>query len=109
MPTPTILVATWADGLFRVAGTTVRQELSDRSVRSLAADEHGRVLAIVGQHSLWRRSSDGEWAEIARSEFELSCCTPIGDAVFVGTDDARILRLDPEGPLRQLTGFDAVQ
>jgi hypothetical protein len=108
MPTPSILVATWGNGLFRVTGETVHQELADQSVRSLVADGHGRVLAIVGQHSLHRRSSDGEWSEIAKSDFELSCCVPIGDVVFLGTDDARILRVDPDGTQQILTGFDAV-
>jgi len=108
MPTPSILVATWGSGLFSIAGNTVHQELADRSVRSLAADGHGGVLAIVGRHSLCRRSSDGEWTEIAKSEFELSCCVPVGNVIFVGTDDARILRVDPDGTQQRLMGFDAV-
>jgi hypothetical protein len=108
MPTPSILVATWGNGVFTVTGKIVRQELADQSVRSLASDGHGRVLAIVGRHSLCRRSSDGEWTEIVKSDFELSCCVPIGNLVFVGTDDAHILRVDPDGTQRCLTGFDAV-
>jgi hypothetical protein len=109
MPMPTLLVATWDNGLFSVAGNIVRQELTDQPVRSLVDDGNGRVLAIVGGHSLCRRSPDGEWTEIARSEFKLSCCVPIGNVVFVGTDDARILRVHPDGALECLTGFDAVE
>jgi hypothetical protein len=109
MPTPSILVATWDNGVFNVTGKMVEHELADRPVRSLTADGLGRVLAIVGGHSLYRRSSDGEWTEIAKSEFDLSCCVPIEDAVFVGTDDARILRVDLDGAQRCLTGFDAVE
>ena len=101
-----ILVATWDNGLFSVTGKMVHQELADQSVRSLVADGRGRVLAIVG-HSLCRRSSDGEWTAIAKSEFELSCCVAIGNVVFVGTDDAHILRVDPAGAQQCLTGFDA--
>jgi hypothetical protein len=108
MPTPSILVATWDKGLFSVTGKTVLQELADQSVRSLVADEGGRVLAIVGGRSLCRRSSDGEWTAIAKSEFPLSCCVPIGNVVFAGTDDAHILRVDPDGAQQRLTGFDAV-
>jgi len=106
---PSILVATWDDGLFRVTGDTVHQELADRSVRSLVADEHGRVLAVVGGHALCRRSSDGEWTEIAKSESELSCCVPIGDVVFMGTDDASIVRVGPDGAEERLTGLDVVE
>ena len=108
MPTPSILLATLGNGLFSVTGNVVHQELADRSVRSLADDGHGRVLAIVGGHSLSRRSPEGEWTEIATSEFPLYCCVPIGDVVFVGTDDAHILRIDPDGTQQRLTGFDAV-
>jgi hypothetical protein len=108
-PPPSILVATWGDGLFSVTGKAVHQELADQTVRSLTADGRGNVLAIVGRHSLRRRSSDGDWTEIARSEFDLSCCVPIGDVVFVGTDDAHILRVDPEGTQRRLMGFDAME
>ena len=108
MPTPSILVATWGDGLFTVTGKTVHQELANQSVRSLVADGRGGVLAIVGGHSLCRRTSDGKWTEITKSEFDLSCCVPIGNAVFVGTDDARILRVDPDGTQQFLTGFDVV-
>jgi hypothetical protein len=108
MPPPTILVATWDNGLFSIAGKMVRQELAEQSVRSLAADGHGGVLAIVGGHSLCRRAPDGEWAEIAKSEFDLSCCVAIGNVVFVGTDNARVLRVDPDGAQQCLTGFDAI-
>src|SRR5882672_2742467 len=108
MPTSSILVATWDNGLFSVTGKMVHQELANQSVRSLVADGRGSVLAIVGGQSLYRRSSDGEWTEIAKSEFDLSCCVPIENVIFVGTDDAHILRVDPDGAQQRLTGFDAV-
>jgi hypothetical protein len=109
MPRPSILVATWGNGLFSVTGKTVRQELPDRSVRSPVPDGRGGALAIVGGHSLCRRSPDGEWTEIVKSEFDLSCCVPIGNVVFAGTDDANVLRVEPDGAQQRLTGFDAVE
>jgi hypothetical protein len=108
-PTPVILVATWDNGLFCVTGNTARQELPDQSVRGLAADQHGSVLAIIGGHSLRRRSSDGEWTELATSDLELSCCVPIGNVIFAGTNDARVLRIDPSGAQQCLTGFEEVE
>lgn len=108
MSTPSILVATWNNGLFNVTGKVARQELAGQSVRSLVADGRGGVVAIVGGHSLYRRSPDGEWAEIVKTEFNLSCCVPIGNVVFVGTDDAHVLRVDADGAQQRLTGFDAV-
>jgi hypothetical protein len=108
MPTSSILVATWEKGLFSVTGKTVHQELANQSVRGLVGDGGGGALAIVGRHSLYQRSPDGEWTAITKSEFPLSCCVPIGNDVFVGTDDAHILRVEPDGAQQRLTGFDAV-
>ena len=33
----------------------------------------------------------------------------VGEVVFLGTDDAQILRIDPDGTQQRLTGFDAVE
>jgi hypothetical protein len=109
MSTPSILVATWENGLFCVTGKTVHQEIVGQSVRSLVEDRQKNVLAIVGGHSLSRRSSDGEWTEIAKSEFDLSCCVPVDNEIYVGTDDAHVLRVDPDGVLQPLKGFDSVE
>jgi hypothetical protein len=102
-------VATWGNGLFSVTGKSVQQELADQSVRGLVADGYGGVLAIVGRQSLRRRSPNGEWTEIARSDFELSCCVSIGNHIFVGTEDANMLRVDSDGTQHRLTGLDAVE
>ena len=108
MSAPSILIATWRDGLFNIEGSSVHQELAGQPVRSLVADGRGGVLGIVGGHSLCRRSPAGEWSVIAESEVELSCCVPVGDAVVAGTEDARLLRVDIDGAQRWLTGFESV-
>jgi hypothetical protein len=105
----TILVATWGDGLFRVTGDGRSQEIANQPVRGLAPDGRGGALAIVGRHSLRRRAASGEWATLATSEFELSCCVAAGDAIYVGTDDARMLLLSPDGGvLEPMDGFNDV-
>ena len=109
MTKPTILVSTWGDGLFAVTGDGRTQEFANQPVRGLAPDGRGGALAIVGQHSLRRRASSGEWATVATSEFELSCCMSVRDTLYVGTDDARMLRLTPGGRvLDPIDGFDRV-
>ena len=108
MPTSSILVATWDNGVFSVTGKEIRHELANQSVTSVVADRRGGVLAIVGGHSLCRRSADGEWTTIAESKLPLSCCVPVGNVVFVGTDEAQVLRVDPDGTQQRVTGFDAV-
>jgi hypothetical protein len=106
--TPTVLAATWRDGLFVVTGEARHQELAGQSVRALAPDGHGGALAIVSGHSLCRRTFDGEWNTIATSECQLACSVAVGDVIYVGTDDARVLRVSANGKVDQLGGFDAV-
>src|SRR5665213_3565659 len=109
MTKPTILVSTWGNGLFAVIGDASTQEIPNQQVRGLAPDGRGGALAIVGQYSLYRRAASGEWASVATSEFELSCCMAVGDAIYVGTDDARMLRLSHGGGvLDPVDGFDNV-
>ena len=65
--TPTILVATWDDGLFAVTGCGRAQEIANQPVRGLAPDGRGGTLAIVGLHSLGRRTPSGEWETALRA------------------------------------------
>jgi hypothetical protein len=105
---PTILVATWSNGLFVVTDDGVRQEKTGRSVKCLTSDHHGGVLAIVDGKSVCLRSANGEWRTIAIAKVELACCVAVRDTIFVGTEDAHILRFDPADGLEPLAGFDAV-
>ncbi|HEX4533876.1 MAG TPA: hypothetical protein VH000_06565 [Rhizomicrobium sp.] len=106
---PTILISTWDNGVFRITGNTIHHELAGQTVRSLADDGRGGVLAIVGAHALRRRAANGEWTDIATSQSDLSCCMAVGNAIFAGTDDAQILCCDAQGALQRLPGFAAVQ
>ena len=78
-----------------------------RSERSHPTDGGG-ALAIVNGRSLRRRAPDGVWSTIATTELDLACCVAVGDVIYVGTDDARVLRVGADGALEQLRGFDAV-
>jgi len=106
--TPTVLAATWRDGLFVVTDEPRHHELAGQSARALAPDGHGGALAVVDGHSLCRRTRDGEWSTIATSEFQLACSVAVGDVIYVGTDDARVLRVSANGKVDQLGGFDTV-
>lgn len=104
----TVLVATWSDGVFAFTGESQHQELAGRSVRSITPLGERDALAIVNGHELQRRAPDGSWSTMATSELELACCIALGSGIFLGTDDARVLRLDENGKLQELSGFDAV-
>jgi len=107
--TPSIvLVATWRDGLFLVAGENCDQELGTQSVRALAPDGRGGALAIVNGRTLRRRAPDGVWSTIAATEMDLACCVAVRDVIYIGTDDAHVFRIDADGRLERLRGFDAV-
>lgn len=109
MAKQTILVSTWGEGLFAITGDARTHEIVNEPVRGLAPDGRGGALAIVGGHSLRRRSPDGEWATVATSASVLSCCMAVGEAICAGTDDARILRLSHAGGLLDaVDGFDSV-
>lgn len=103
---PNVLAATWSDGVFAFTGEPHGRELAGRSVRTLAADSHGVPLAIVDGRSVCRRKYDGTWSTIATSQVDLACLAAVGTAIYLGTDDARLLRLTAEGDLEPLEGFD---
>lgn len=108
MTAPTVLVASWDDGLFVVRGETSAQEVVNQSVRALAPDGHGGALAIVNGRLLRRRAPDGVWKTITTTESDLACCVAVGDVIYAGTDDARVLRADADGELEQLHGFNEI-
>ena len=107
--TPTVLCGDQERGAVRRRRrSNPAQELGNQSVRALAPDGHGGALAIVNGRSLRRRAADGVWSTIATTEMDLACCVAVGDVIYVGTDDARVLRVGADGELEQLRGFDAV-
>lgn len=108
MKSPTLLAATWRDGLFVDTGVSVHRELADQAVRCLAADGKGGALAIVGGRTLRRRTAEGMWVTVATAETECSCCVAVGDAIYVGTDEATVLRVGRNGIPERLAGFDRV-
>ena len=104
---PLVLVATWQDGLF-VVGDTVDQELRNQSVGALAPDGRGGALVLVDGRSLCRRAPGGVWSTIATTELDLACGVAVGDVIYVGSDDAGVLRVRADGTLERLRGFDEV-
>jgi hypothetical protein len=106
---PTILVATWREGLFALADQGFHEEWAGESVVGLARDGSGNALAIVGGQSLCRRTADGAWHTIAKSELELACCVAVGADIYVGANDAaQVLRVRDDGSLERVAGFDHV-
>ncbi|MFT7617151.1 MAG: photosystem II stability/assembly factor-like uncharacterized protein [Planctomycetota bacterium] len=103
-----ILVSNWEHGVVVFNDDQKGIELEGIGVQSLTRDTKGRALAIVAGHQLQRRS-ERSWETLAESEFYLSCAVVVGDEIFVGTDDARVLRLGRDGELTELLSFQTVK
>ncbi len=101
----TVLVATWRNGLFVVEDGEIRHELAGQPVRSLASDGGG-ALAIVDGRKLCRRTIDGTWSTVTEWSVELACCVAVGDLIYLGTDDANVIAVRPDGTAERLEGFD---
>ena len=54
---------------------------------------------------LCQRSATGVWRTIAVSESELSSIVTVSGEIYVGTDDAQVLRLGASGNLERVLGF----
>jgi hypothetical protein len=106
---PSVFVASWSDGLAVLSGENRKHELAGHSVRGLTTDGRGGALAIVDQHTLRRRSPDGAWSILARADCNFSCCVASHGAVYVGTDNALVFRLDADQTLVPLHGFERVK
>jgi hypothetical protein len=103
------VLVTTADGyhIFTSSGKQLRS-LEGHRVESFTPAPGGTFLAVIDGHEVWSHGSDGEWTPLAKTETTLTAVVAAGDAVFAGTDDARVLRLTPSGALEPLTGFDTV-
>lgn len=107
MANATILVSTWSDGVFALDGAARSHELAGQAVQALASDGRGGALAIVEAGLLRRRTPDGTWSTLAAAP-HLACCVAAGAAIYVGTNDAQLLRLAAHGALEPLPGFASV-
>src|SRR6476620_11674040 len=103
------VLVTTTDGyhIFTSSGKQLRS-LEGHRVDSFTPGPDGTFLAVIDRHEVWSHGSDGEWTPLAKSELTLTAVVAAGDAVFAGTDDARVLRLGSSGALAACAGFDTV-
>ncbi len=106
LPVPTVMAATWNDGLFVLSGGGRRHELAGQAVGALARDGRGGTLAVIDDRTLCRRTAVGTWSTVATSELRLECAMQVGEVIYVGTNGAHLLRIGPGGGVEQLHGFD---
>jgi hypothetical protein len=104
-----LLIGT-AQGLFEFDGADARrdEDLAERDVTSLAV-RGDELLAIAGRRSLMRRDATGAWQAVASSQdLEIACVVAADAGVFVGTQDAHLLRSEGAA-LLPVDGFERVE
>jgi hypothetical protein len=87
--------------------------LAGHRVDDLTPTPDGGALAVVDGHAVWScaaiaAGADGEWSTVASSEADLTSVVSALGAVFAGTADARVLRVDDTGELVPVPAFDHV-
>jgi hypothetical protein len=98
-----------SDGLVTVSAEGRGRGLAGRRVAGLDSDGGSGALAVVAGYSLVRRSSDCEWSELGSAEVRMKCCLAVNDAVYAGTEGAHLLRVDSDGGVERVEGFDAMR
>lgn len=86
-----------------------RHELEGRRVSRLVPDHRAGALAVVDGEAVARRSPAGDWTELATSELGIVSCLSVADAVYAGTEGARLLRVGDDGSVERVEGFDRVE
>jgi hypothetical protein len=82
--------------------------LAGHRVEALTPGPAGTWIAVVDEHEIWQHGDDGQWCVLATSELELVSLVTAGDVVFAGAVGPHMLRLDDDGTLAPLAGFEAV-
>jgi hypothetical protein len=103
------VLVTTTDGyhVFTSSGKQLHS-LEGRRVECFTPGPAGTFLAVIDRHEVWSHGTDGQWTPLAKSQATLTAVAAAGDAVFAGTDEARVLRLASSGTLEPCAGLDSV-
>jgi hypothetical protein len=103
------VLVTTVDGyhIFTSSGKRLTS-LDGHRVESFTPGPDGAWFAIVDRHEIWQHGTDGTWTPRAKSDAELTAVAAVGDTVFAGTGDARVLRVSRSGAVEPLSGFDTL-
>ncbi len=105
---PTILASTWDNGLFVIDDGSLSHDFPNQTVRGLADDSAGGVLASVDGNALFKRNTQGEWGLLARCDHPISDIFSMDGKIFVGTDNAQVLVLDEGQEFQRIDNFDQI-
>ena len=102
-----VLVAT-SDGYHVFTSSGEHQtNLSGHELQTLVPGPDGTWIAIVDRREVWQHHADETWITLAVADVDLSSLLTVGGAVFAGTYEARLLRLDVD-KLVAVESFDRI-
>jgi len=103
----TVIVVGSASGV-DVIDDAASGNLTGRPCRALAV-EGMHLWAVVDDGTIMRGSTNGDWTSVAAIEGRRArCLLPYGGALFVGTDEAHLLRV-VDGSVEPVVSFDDVE
>ncbi len=109
MTDPTLLAASWSDGVFVFSGETRQQEFPGQSVHALMLDGRGGSLVFANGHSICQTGSEGSWTTNANRDRALVYRLTVGKAIYVGKyDDGSMLYLIGDDEFTRPPVFDTV-
>jgi len=84
-------------------------ELDGHRVEALTRRGDGSHLSVLDHTDIGRRDHDGTWSTVAKGDSSLTAVVAVGDTIFAGTLDARVLIVDADGSLEPLPAFETVR
>jgi len=82
--------------------------LEGHRVECFVPGSDGTWLAVVDRHAIWSHGRDGTWTPIAESTHGLTGVVGVGDVVYAGTANARVLCGASSATLEPVESFDTV-
>jgi hypothetical protein len=82
--------------------------LEGHRVECFTPGPDGTWFAIFDRHEVSQHGTDGAWTALAKCDADLTAIVAVGDTVYAGTDDARVLRISTGGGVEPLPAFDDV-
>jgi hypothetical protein len=102
-----VLVAT-ADGYHILSSSGEhRTALEGHRVEALSPGPQGTWIAVVDEHEIWQHGADGTWSALASTDHQLASLVTVSGVVFAGTTGPHLLKLDRDGVLASLPGFES--
>ena len=108
--TPSELLIGTNQGLLGLAEGEPRADpnFGTREVSALGVRD-GEAWTVTERHAIVRRDPQGAWVEVARSDLELVSLVATSQGLFVGTEEAHLLRLGDDGGLDPVDAFETIE